>query len=309
MALVLGIDGGGSSLRAAIADSGGGPFLATATTGAGNARSVSEALLTERLAHVIGGVLPAGRAGEVSSVVAGFAGAGAPDREHDDGRRRAERALSEALIRHGVRPARVRVLADSEIAFAGCPGNPPDGIVVLCGTGAAAARMRGRRLAAVADGCGWLVGDDGSGFWIAREGIRRALRALDGRGPATLLVRRFSETFEARKRDAVSLRFAFVDGVRALPHPIRLAAFSPVVVRAAAEGDAVAARILDGAADLLAESTAALRPVPGEPLVTGGGLLGPEGPLLDRFAARVSPWGLIAHPVPDGLPGAVALAR
>ncbi|MGO4457912.1 hypothetical protein AB4039_11460 [Streptomyces sp. M-16] len=106
-----------------------------------------------------------------------------------------------------------------------------------------------------------------------------------------------------------SVRFALVDGALAASGPASLARYCPLVVGAAVDGDAVAGRILDEAADLLAESARALRPRRGEPLVTAGGLLGREGPLLERFAGRVARWGLVPHPVRDGVAGAVALAR
>ncbi|WP_260617971.1 N-acetylglucosamine kinase [Streptomyces sp. WAC07149] len=313
--LVLGIDAGGSGLRAAVAAADGGPPLATASAGAGNARSVPERLLEERLAHAVGEVLAAdGRAERVRCVVAGFAGAGvtgvagAPG---DGGHGRARRALDAALARHGVRAASVHVMADSEVAFAAAPGTPPDGLVLVAGTGAAAVRIRGHRRAAAADGCGWLTGDDGSGFWIAREGLRRALRGLDGRGPATTLLPRLAAAFGATPApaDPYALRYVLIDGARAASEPARLARLCPVVFDAAADGDPVAEGILDEAAGLLADSAAALRPRRGEPLVTVGGLIGPAGPLLPRLTTRLSPWSLTPHPVANGLPGAVALAR
>ncbi|WP_328966547.1 hypothetical protein [Streptomyces sp. NBC_00239] len=97
-------------------------------------------------------------------------------------------------------------------------------------------------------------------------------------------------------------------GARAASEPVQLARLCPVVVAAAADGDHVAERILAEAADLLAETVAALSPRRGEPLVTVGGLLGPEGPLLPRRTARVAAWDLSPYPVANGLPGAVALA-
>lgn len=279
----------------------GGPPLATASAGAGNARSVPERLLAERLARAVGEVLSAdGRAARVRCVVAGFAGAGiagagvgggtgGAGAAGDDGRARARRALDAALARHGVRAASVRVMADSEVAFAAAPGTPPDGLALVAGTGAAAVRIRGHRLAAAVDGCGWLTGDDGSGFWIAREGVRRALRGLDGRGPATELLPRLAAAFgagpapvdsaaSAAPADPYALRYVLIDGARAASEPARLARLCPVVFGAAADGDPVAEGILDEAADLLAGSVAALRPRRGEPLVTVGGLIGPGGP-------------------------------
>ncbi|MEU9714052.1 BadF/BadG/BcrA/BcrD ATPase family protein [Streptomyces sp. NPDC047976] len=309
--LVLGIDAGGSGLRAAVAAADGGPPLATASAGAGNARSVPERLLEERLAHAVGEVLAGGRAARVRCVVAGFAGAGIPGTPGDGGHGTARRALDAALARHGVRAADVQVMADSEVAFAAAPGTPPDGLVLVAGTGAAAVRIRGHALAATADGCGWLTGDDGSGFWIAREGLRRALRGLDGRGPATVLLPRLAAAFGAgpAPADPYALRYVLIDGARAASEPARLARLCPVVFDAAADGDPVAEGILDEAAGLLAGSAAALRPRHGEPLVTVGGLIGPEGPLLPRLTTRLSAWALTPYPVADGLPGALALAR
>ncbi|WP_435822210.1 BadF/BadG/BcrA/BcrD ATPase family protein [Actinacidiphila alni] len=40
------------------------------------------------------------------------------------------------------------------------------------------------------DGHGWLLGDEGSGFWLGNRAVRAALEALDGRGPWTTLVDR-----------------------------------------------------------------------------------------------------------------------
>jgi glucosamine kinase len=39
------------------------------------------------------------------------------------------------------------------------------------------------RLTRTADGHGWLLGDDGSGFWLGREAVRATLRALDAGEP------------------------------------------------------------------------------------------------------------------------------
>lgn len=123
------------------------------------------------------------------------------------------------------------------------------------------------------------------------------------------LVDWLADAFEAPATDTASVRFALADGAPALTAPVQLAEYCPVVVGAAADGDVIAGRILDEAADLLVESTAALRPAHGEPLVTAGGLLGPRGPLPERFAVRVSARGLSPYPVADGLEGAVVLAR
>lgn len=79
--------------------------------------------------------------------------------------------------------------SDIEAAFASAPGTPADGLALVAGTGAAATRISGRRCTVSVDGDGWLLGDEGSGFWIGRGAVRAALRMADGRGDPTTLAR------------------------------------------------------------------------------------------------------------------------
>ncbi|WP_326795255.1 hypothetical protein OG946_06920 [Streptomyces sp. NBC_01808] len=355
--LVIGIDVGGTRIRAALARSAGGGVLRTASAGAGNPRSVPPEVLTSRLAACVAPLAEAAQAagtGRIAAVVAGVAGA-EPRNPDDAGTRVAHAALRRALRRGGVRPVQVQIRGDTEIAFAAGPGAPAAGVVAIAGTGASAARIAARRQTATIDGHGWLLGDEGSGFWIARQALRAALRSLDGRGPATALVGLLTaatvggepgeRALGARGGDAEAaaadsgagragergsargtrgggaagrtargtagdpvVRIALVDAGFA-GAPVEIARLCPVVVRAAAAGDAVAGAILDEAADHLAETVAVLAPAPGEPLVTTGALLAPAGPLLPRFTARMRPYDVTPAPVPDGLAGAVALAR
>ncbi|MEO3846800.1 BadF/BadG/BcrA/BcrD ATPase family protein [Streptomyces sp. B8F3] len=346
--LVIGIDVGGTRIRAALARSAGGGMLRTASAGAGNPRAVPPEVLASRLTACLAPLAEAAGPGRVASVVAGVAGA-EPRNPDDTGTRAAYAALRTALRRGGMGPVPVQVRGDTEIAFAAGPGAPSSGVVAIAGTGAAAARITARRQTRTIDGHGWLLGDEGSGFWIARQALRAALRSLDGRGPATALVGLLTEatggggpgtrgeSAEAstpaggadeaaadpgvgrlRERDPAAgprgsagdpvVRIALVDAGFA-GAPVEIARLCPVVVRAAEAGDAVAAAILDEAADHLAETVSVLTPAPGEPLVTTGALLAPAGPLLSRFTARMRAYDVTPAPVPDGLAGAVALAR
>lgn len=293
---VVGVDAGGTRTRARLADAATGRVLGEGAGGPGNALSVAPDALVRHLGEALRGALPPG-GGTAAAVVGGFAGGGP-----GGGRERAHAALTEALALVGVRAGRVEVRGDADIAFAGGAGNPADGLVLIAGTGAAAARVADRRQIRAADGDGWLLGDAGSGFWLGREALRAVLRALDGRGPGTALTEVVGELCGGLAKEDV-VRFAYG------AEPVRLAALSPVVVEVAGGGDAVAAALLDRAADELAATVRALGPRSGEPLVTTGALLAPGGPLLARLAARVAGFGVAPEAVPDGLAGAVALAR
>ncbi|GAA1425203.1 BadF/BadG/BcrA/BcrD ATPase family protein [Streptomyces thermospinosisporus] len=309
MPLLLGVDAGGTRTRAYCADPAG-RVIGTGTGGPGNALGVRPADLVRHLSDAIGAAVPKGLRAGVTAVAGGFAGGGP-----GHGRDNATACLAEALAASGIEAAAVEVYGDCEVAFASGPGAPADGLVLIAGTGSTAARLAGRRAVRLVDGHGWLTGDEGSGFWLGREALRAAVRALDGRGPRGPLVERvLAEVAPEHRLDdrpsplaLIRLRDAVADWTYSRP-PVALAALCPLVTDAADGGDPAARALLDRAAGELADKVAALDPRPGELLVTTGGLLAPGGPLTDRLAARLAPTGLRIEAVPDGAAGAVALA-
>ncbi|MET9866950.1 BadF/BadG/BcrA/BcrD ATPase family protein, partial [Streptomyces sp. NPDC006386] len=184
--LVIGLDAGGTRTRAVLADAGDGRPLGEGAAGPGNALTVPGPRLTEHLAEALARAVPEPCRGRVVAVAGGFAGA--TDAAADEpGRRNALAALTAALRRLGIDAGPPAISSDIEAAFASAPGAPADGLALVAGTGAVAMRITGRRGTATVDGDGWLLGDDGSGFWIGRAAVRAALRMADGRGAATVL--------------------------------------------------------------------------------------------------------------------------
>lgn len=361
---VVGLDAGGTRTRAVLAAAADGRLLGEGAAGPGNALTVPMPQLIEHLVEAVAGAVPEEACGRVVSVAGGFAGATAASPD-DPGHVNARTALTEALRRLGIPTGPVAICSDIEAAFAAAPGTPADGLALVAGTGAVAMRITGRRGTVTVDGDGWLLGDDGSGFWIGRTAVRAALRMADGRGPATTLALSLGRALGVPEGvlpgegwmggplpgEGVGAARAALpyDGVpgdapphdsapgAALPHdgdavgdwsrpqreayrmhllpavmadpPIRLARLAPLVAEAARDKDAVAEAILEEAADQLAETVRALNPLPGEPLVATGGLLGPDGPLTTLLAGRLAPLGLTLGWVADGCRGAVALAR
>ncbi|MEV0634212.1 BadF/BadG/BcrA/BcrD ATPase family protein [Streptomyces sp. NPDC050619] len=183
--LVIGLDAGGTRTRAVLAAADG-PPLGEGAAGPGNALTVAVPTLTEHLAEAIAEAVPESLRGRVVAVAGGFAGATAASPD-EPGHVNARAALTAALRRLGIATGSVRICSDIEAAFASAPGTPADGLALVAGTGAVAMRITGRRGTTTVDGDGWLLGDDGSGFWIGRAAVRAALRMADGRGPATTL--------------------------------------------------------------------------------------------------------------------------
>ena len=120
------------------------------------------------------------------------------------------------------------------------------GVSLVAGTGVACLALRRDGEPRIIGGHGYLLGDEGGGFWIGRNGLRAALRSTDGRGPHTALAARATEQFGALSDLHVRLH----DGER----PVQaIASFAPAVLEAAAANDAVANAIVDDAARELYE--------------------------------------------------------
>jgi N-acetylglucosamine kinase-like BadF-type ATPase len=183
---VVGLDAGGTRTRAVLAPARGGDPCGEGVAGPGNALSVPVPELTDHLTEALTHAVPEVLRGRVVAVAGGFAGASRTAAD-EPGRVRAHSALTAALHRLGIDAASVEIYSDIEAAFASAPGHPADGLALVAGTGAVAARITGRRCTATAGGDGWLLGDDGSGFWLGREAVRAALRMADGRGAPTAL--------------------------------------------------------------------------------------------------------------------------
>jgi glucosamine kinase len=185
----------------------------------------------------------------------------------------------------------------------------PQGAALIAGTGSVAARVAHRGLLRVAGGNGWLIGDGGSGFWIARRVLRAVTADLDGTGPATALTARVLATLglpdDRSPREGRPFVLGELVDVVYAEQPVHLARVAPDCFAAAAAGDAVAAAIVRAAGDELA---VLVRSVEGPgPLVVGGsvwrrGFAAPSGALAEALAGR---WTAAAD---DGLLGAAVLA-
>ncbi|MEU0087393.1 BadF/BadG/BcrA/BcrD ATPase family protein [Streptomyces sp. NPDC006274] len=312
---VLGVDSGGSGLRAALADAGDltgagahagsgapPPYAGTAssrepvrTGGAG----IDAGHLLEQLVPMARNLLERAGAGPLAAVVIGAAGMGTLG-----ARLRAElpAALESAL---GVR--RLGLAADAVTAYAGALGSRP-GAVVAAGTGMIALGTDltvWRR----ADGWGHLLGDCGGGAWIGRAGLEAALRAHDGRrGGSAALLARMESVFGAAP-ELPGILYPRSD------RPAVLASFAPDVARCAGD-DPVAAAILERAAGHIAEAAAAVCPAPGEApdgceVALTGGLLKLGEPLLEPLRKELAEQLPHARQVPaagDPLLGALRLA-
>ncbi|MFK3979397.1 BadF/BadG/BcrA/BcrD ATPase family protein [Micromonospora sp. NPDC050397] len=172
----------------------------------------------------------------------------------------------------------------------GPPALRGTGVAVVCGTGSgflgADHRGRTRRVG----GCEYLGSDEGSAFDLGWRGLRAAVRAADGRGPATGLV----AALEARAGRQVTELARELAGE---PFPKqRLARLAPVVCRAWLGGDTVATGLVEAA---VAELALGVRTVaerlelpPGYAVAAVGGVLTGCPEFFAALRARLSTEGV-----------------
>jgi N-acetylglucosamine kinase-like BadF-type ATPase len=121
------------------------------------------------------------------------------------------------------------------------------GAVVIAGTGAASYGLNAKGETATAGGWGYLMGDEGSGYWIAVRALNACCRAHDGIAPPTQILPLLLQHLEVSGLKPIHKRI--YSGAMSRPD---IAALAEIVGRAAAQGDAPARRILRDAGKELA---------------------------------------------------------
>lgn len=97
---------------------------------------------------------------------------------------------------------KITVDSDAMAALAGAFGTAP-GIIIISGTGAICFGKNSKGDIVRAGGWGYLLGDEGSGYFIGREAIIAALKDLDGRGEKTKLRSRLEKHFNLNSIDQI----------------------------------------------------------------------------------------------------------
>jgi len=93
---------------------------------------------------------------------------------------------------------RTRVISDCMTAYFGAALGQ-QGVLVISGTGSIVVAQNERGRSAQVGGWGHLLGDEGSAWWIAREALRAAIAASEGRGPRTDLVEAVCRRFKVKE--------------------------------------------------------------------------------------------------------------
>lgn len=279
--LVIGIDGGGTNTRAWLAECKS-PHetnvIGRGNSGAGNPRTEG---IDVALRHLDEAVQAAFRDANLQRrpVKAACIGSAGADRKVEQAavHRWAERTelATHTTITNDALP----------ILYAG--DSQGIGVALIAGTGSIAFGRNSDGNTARCGGWGPIMGDEGSGYAIACQGLRAAARSSDGRGPRTELLERFLARFE------ITTASELIPAVYS-DHFDRgqVAKLASIVFDSDANGDPVATEILDQATGELAiatESVVRSLCLPRDDFVLGlsGGLLVNRPRLRDGLGTKL----------------------
>ena len=295
--LFLGIDGGGSNLRVAIVDDQLQP-LATHTAGPANPSIIGHARARQHIRRSVETALRQAGVAADSITAAGIGIAGASNLHS---RQWLLDTLSPLLANTQIAPS-----SDLEIALVGALARR-HGILLLAGTGSAVYGCAPKRRQLQIGGWGYLLGDEGSGYWIGLQLLRGIIRAHDeGAKLAPLYAACLSELGLSQAREVVGWLYRSQEAATT-----RLAELAPLALDMADAGDRDAQELLRQAGSQLARQVEQMRrrlDAPAAPIGFAGGLLDNHNPLSLDVTQRLN---LPTRPIARHSPviGAALLAK
>jgi len=295
---VLGIDAGGTKTVCLLADERG-HVLAESHAGGANLQASGE-LEVEKVLHRVMEDTLGQHDIRPDAICLGIAGV---DRPHDS-------ASVQGIMRRIGFKSRVVVVNDALVALVAGAGEQA-GVVIVAGTGSIAYGVDASRRACRAGGWGYLLGDEGGGFWIGRAALSAVVRQFDGRGPVT----RLTDLVLAHMHLATPSELIHAIYDRGLQRPM-VAGLADVVQQAMLDGDAVASHILARAGEELvtaASSVVTRLGMRGDvfPTILAGGIFRAIPALSSDVCARmaeVAPRSEVRRLEAEPATGAVTLA-
>ena len=228
----VGVDGGGTKTTIVIV-SADGEYIKTHKTGACNVAVLKPPAIEAVISDVVA-QLPDENPASVTNAVFAFAGAGRPR----------ERELTAEIIKRLGFPE-FTIFTDAEILYYAALGDKP-GILLSAGTGSICLAKLPTGEFHQIGGRGYLLGDEGSGFYIGNQAIRTAIRDAEDNRPPSGLTRELLRFYGLnRPEELVSIIYTSNNP------PNVVASCARLVCESAELGDANARTIINSAAKAL----------------------------------------------------------
>lgn len=294
--LFMGIDGGGSTLRVGVYTADMQPVAEVTRHQNANPSVIGREAARDLLHETVRAVLVQLPSGDtVRAVGVGMAGA--------DSRR--AREWIESVITPISPQTQVVASSDYEIALVGALGERY-GVLLLSGTGSVAFGVNRDGDSKVVGGWGYIMGDEGSGYWLGVQAIKALAYVFDTHNDDTLLTERL------RAKAGLRTRGDLVDWLyrREVAQPNYIAKLGRLVLGAADDGDPTAQDIIGRGAEHLHwhyRTIVDVLNMDAPPVAFAGGVLSSDNALSRALAGRL---GLDAPPQPKYPPviGAALLA-
>jgi N-acetylglucosamine kinase-like BadF-type ATPase len=237
----------------------------------------------------ISGKVPVGK---VVSIAAGISGA----------RYEKDRKLIAAGLKKAAGIKKITILPDTEIAFISAFDNSIKNCgILIAGTGSILYYKDSKGKIKRTGGWGRIIGDEGSGNWIAKKALEHVTKFYDRKGPKTLLANLFDKEFDINENTLI--KKIYRDG-------FDIASAAKLVFRAAEKGDKLSRQIIKDAAEELALNFAPLKKEKYNIALTGS--LFSEEKLLEaelrKIAAAAFPNIKLIKPALQPVWGAVKIA-
>ena len=278
--LLAGVDGGQTSTKAVIATATG-TVLGTGIGPACDHLNIPGGLERNRQA-IHGALRAAAAAAGIAPERIGAVGLGLTSAQ----RELAPVPRIEGIVREIAAPVTIWVDTDFVSNLAGASGGRP-GIVLIAGGGSIGYGIDAEGREAIAGGLGYLMGDEGSGWFLGIEALQAAARAEDHRAEPTALLDVLRRHFGFTSMREI-LRVIYRDGFERA----EVSRLAPSVIETARGGDRIAQRIVaTGVAGLagLALGIARQLHAPGDAIAVfpTGGIFGATDLVLEPFSARL----------------------
>jgi N-acetylglucosamine kinase-like BadF-type ATPase len=232
MNYILGIDGGGTKTKAFLFDRSGNLFKSI-TVGKSNFQAVGGMGIKNVLKKIVN-LINIKNFPEIR-IIAGFAGAG---------RKKDKSMIKKIFIELGFNRNKILVISDAEMALEAVGKN---GVVLIAGTGSICIGRKNNKIAR-SGGWGYLLGDEGSGYYIGERAIAQALKYYDGRGTKTLLLKRINGKFKLKNIEQIINRI-----YSGKLDKNRIAELSNDVLELAKKQDIIARKIIKESSEELAK--------------------------------------------------------
>lgn len=256
---VIGVDGGGTKTVAALADLKG-KVLKITKTGSTNLNKIGLEKAIFNLKKLLSELLENFPQEKIVLAFLGLAGG----LERDKGKRI---QIKKALAKNFSFP--IVVEGDQKVAFR-TGSDEKNGVLIIGGTGSITMGWRDRK-EAISGGWDWLLGDQGSAFWVGKRALEEAIKIFDRRSKRkSKLPDLIFKKWQIKKEKDLYQKFYDSNFVE------KVASVSKLVDKAAKEKDELAQKILkEGGKELAQMAIAVIKKLrfKGEfPIVLVGGM-------------------------------------